>query len=199
MRTRITSNPNHLIGKAIAGCWPNVDFFSRASNWNIMSQDDINKFVAETKDYDWTINFCIGHGFHAVNLFLKIQEFCEHNKYHHKILNIGSYMGYAIIHNPCGSYDIEKATLKHVNKRAAFSKSFKNTFLDSRIINFGYLERNGGVMELPHINLLPVEKVVQSVKFMLNNPSVKEMSVQYKQPGNHRINDGVGPILPSFF
>lgn len=199
MKARITSNKDHPIGQSIAKCWNDVTFFSRSSDWNITNEHDVNRFVNETTDYDWTINFCIGYGFHGVNLFLRIQDFCEKNKISHNILNIGSYLGFPLLHNPHGSYDIEKSTLKHANRRAAFSYSFHNSYLDSRIINFGYLEGSYLTTELPHIHLLDLKSVTKNVEFMLENPSIKELSVQYKQPGNHRINNGIGPILPSLF
>jgi hypothetical protein len=199
MKARITSNINHPIGKAIAKCWNDVDFFSRSSGWDIKENKDVEKFVEETINYDWTINFCIGYGFYGVNLFLKIEDFCEKNKIHHKILNIGSYLSFGLLHNPEGTYDIEKATLKHASRRATFSHSFHHSYLDSRIINFGYLEGSYLNTELPHIHLLDLESVTKNVSFMIDNPSIKELSVQYKQPGNHRINKGIGPILPSLY
>ena len=73
--------------------------------------------------------------------------------------------------------------------------------LDSYLINLGHLQEISVDIHnhYQHLNTLALSEVIKNVKFMLDRPYIKELSVQYKQPGNHRVNDGIGLILPGLF
>lgn len=199
MKVRITSNPVHWLGKEIGGIWDDTEYFSRETGWDINNCDNLYKFVGDTPNYDLTINFYVGYGFKATILLSSIQDFCHATSTPHTILNIGSYQSFAILHNPTGTYDLEKALLKLANRKVNHSHTFHGGMLDSRLINLSYI--NGSVMmdDYPHINGLDIAAIIEHIKLMMITPSIKELSLQISQPGNHRVNEGKGPILRSVY
>ena len=199
MKVRITCSNTHWFGKEIAKIWDDVTFFSPSTNWDINNDDDLNSFVEDTDSYDLTVNFYVGYGFRATILLSRLQERCDRLGTEHVVLNIGSYQSFAILHNPSGTYDLEKSLLKLANRKVSLSRTYHNGKLDSRIINLSYINGSEMLIDYPHIESLEIETIVDHIKFMMSTPSIKELSLQIKQPGNHRINEGLGPILRSVY
>lgn len=194
MKVRITSNPNHWLGKEIGNSY-NADFISRSSGWNIQSDQHVKDFCEATNQYDMTINFCIGHGFRASKLLVDLHQHCNSHKIKHTVLNIGSYLGLAVLNNPDGTYDLEKQLLNLTNKKINFDHAFFDGYLDSKIINISHIEGTQELKDYPHLTGMSIEDIVKHIKIMIENPYIKVMNIQSKQPGMHRINEGKGPIL----
>lgn len=194
MKARITSNPNHWLGKEIAKLY-DTSFYSRASDWDINNDQHIKEFCNETKNYDLTINFCPGYGFRASKLLVDLYQYCNTKKIKHTVLNIGSYLGLAVLHNPEGTADLEKQLLNLTNKKINFAKAFFNSYLDSKIINISHIDGNGELEQYPHLNGITVDDIVAHIKTIVENPYIKVLNIQSKQPGMHRINEGKGPIM----
>lgn len=199
MKVRITSSETHWLGKEIASIWNDVTYFSRSTNWNINNDENLYHFIDDTPNYDLTINFYVGYGFRATLLLSKLQEYCDYNQTNHIVLNIGSYQSFAILHNPSGTYDLEKSLLKLANRKINLSRTFHNGKLDSRLINLSYINGSELMDDYPHLKSLDISTIKSHISLMMNNPSIKELSLQIKQPGNHRINEGKGPILRSVY
>lgn len=199
MKIRITCNPSHWLGKEIASIWSDVDFFSRVSNWDINNDDNLYQFINDTPKYDLTINFYVGYGFRATLLLSKLQEYCNSHQTTHTVLNIGSYQSFAVLHNPTGTYDLEKSLLKLANRKINLSRTFHNGGLDSRLINLSYISGSDMLDDYPHLKSLDIETIKSHIQLMMTTPTIKELSLQIKQPGNHRINEGVGPILRAVY
>jgi len=194
MKVRITSSKSHWLGKEIAKIY-NADFYSRSSGWDIHDNAHTQEFCKRTKDYDLTINFGVGYGFRASQLLVDLYEHCNENKIKHTILNIGSYLGLAILHNPSGSYDLEKQLLNLTSKKINFDGAFFKSYLDSKIINIGHIEGTEELKQYPHLNGISIEDIKSQIKIMIDNPYIKCVNIQSNQPGMHRINEGKGPIM----
>lgn len=194
MKARITSNPNHWLGKEIAKLY-DTSFYSRESGWDINFDGSIKSFLDETEDYDITINFCPGYGFRAGKLLVDLYQYCNTKKIKHTVLNIGSYLGLAVLHNPDGTADLEKQLLNLTSKKITFDKAFFSSYLDSRIINISHIDGNGELEQYPHLNGITVEDIIAHIKIMMESPYIKLINVQSRQPGMHRINEGKGPIM----
>ena len=133
-------------------------------------------------------------------LLNNLDHYCNKNQIKHKVLNIGSYEGTLLMNHPDSGYDIEKATLKLAHRKIATEYMLFDGYLDSYLLNLNYLEHSDNMAKYhPHIALLDFDSVMQNVKYMLERPLIKEMYLQYKQPGNFRVNDGIGIILPGVF
>ena len=194
MKARITCNNTHWLGKEIANLFE-TDFYSRSSGWDINNDKDITRFCKETKNYDLTINFCVGYGFRASKLLIDLSEHCNTNKIEHTVLNIGSYLGLAVLHNPSGTYDLEKQLLNLTNKKLNFDRAFFKNYIDSRIINISHIEGTEELKQYSHLNGISILDIKKQIKVMLANPYIKCVNIQSRQPGMHRINDGKGPIF----
>jgi hypothetical protein len=194
MKVRITCNSNHWLGKEIASMY-NADFYSRSTGWDIHNDEDIKNFCESTKDYDLTINFGVGYGFRASKLLIDLYQYCNEKKLNHTVLNIGSYLGTAVLNNPSGSYDLEKQLLKLTNKKINFDHAYFTSYLDSKILNLGHIEGTEELKSYPHLNGLTIESIKAHVKIIIDNPFIKSLDVQSRQPGMHRINEGKGPIF----
>jgi len=199
MRARITCDSNHPLGSKFVELFDTLDFFSRRNGFDI--HNDLTEFLDDTENYDITINFSRAMRFGQVKLLTMLDEHCDKHKIKHKVFNIGSYTSILLLNCPESSYDIEKASTKLAHRKIAFEHMFHNNYLDSYLITLGHLDEiSTDIHEhYGHLTTLPLTSVVKNIKFMLENQSVKELSLQYKQPGNHRVNDGVGLILPSIY
>jgi hypothetical protein len=200
MKARVTSDKNHPIGKLFEEFF-DVTYCSRSTGFNLNNPDHITDFANNLNNYDWTINLSRGMPFGGVNLLGAIQNKCHVDQIPHKVFNIGSYVSLALLNMTNSTYDVEKAALKFLHRKVANEYAFHSTTVDSYLLNINYTaELSKDVMEhYPHINLLSLTSVRENIKYMLENPAIKELSVQYKQPGNHRINNGIGPLLPGLF
>jgi hypothetical protein len=200
MKARITCNPSHPFAKPLSKLFDSTDFFSRSTGFDITKEVDLEKFTEDTKDYDITINFSHVKAlpFVQASLLSKINVYCDKNELEHKILNFGSYVGGVIVAD-ADHYDIEKVALKYAHKKVAYSRMFHNGYLDSYLINFSFLEHTSAKLaeHYKHLNSLSIDKAIANIEFMLTHPYIKEMNVQYCQPGNHRLNDGVGLLIPA--
>lgn len=199
MKARITCDSNHPLGKLFETLFE-VDYYSRSTGFDTRDYD-LSKFMDRTHEYDYTINFTRGMRFGQTNLLAQLDEYCAVNSLPHKVFNIGSYVSIVLLNNPKNSYEVEKAALKLTHRKVAYEHMFHNGMLDSYLINLGYLEKISIDVEnhYGHLNTLKLDQVIKNVKFMLDRPSIKELSLQYNQPGNHRVNDGVGLIIPGLF
>lgn len=199
MKARITCDPSHPLGKKFGEIF-DLTFFSRRNNFDARDWD-LSKFLNETHQYDCTINFSRAMRFGQANLLTQLHEYCDVNTVQHKVFNVGSYVSLVLLNNPRSSYEIEKSAVKVAHRKIAYEHMFHNGKLDSYLINLGYLAEISVDVEnhYQHLNTLSLDAVMDNVKFMITRPHVKELSVHYKQPGNHRVNDGVGLILPGVF
>jgi len=199
MKIRITSNENHPLGNKFKTLYQDVDFYSRSNGFDI--HGDITSFLTDTVNYDLTVNLSRAMSFGQVKLLTQLDKYTHEHKIHHVVLNIGSYVNTLLLNSPHSSYDIEKASVKYAHKKIAFAHMFHNNYLDSRLINLGHLDEISVDIHdnYKHLNTMALTDVMDNIEFMLGRPNIKELSVQYKQPGNHRINDGVGLILPGIY
>lgn len=198
MKARITCDSNHPLGKLFSSLF-DLDFYSRATGFDL--HGDLNEFLNDTEKYDYTINFSRGMRFGQAKLLTMLDEHCDKNKLPHKVFNIGSYVSLVLLNSPESSYDVEKGAVKQAHRKIAYEYMFHNNMLDSYLINLGHLQEISVDIHnhYQHLNTLALSEVIKNVKFMLDRPYIKELSVQYKQPGNHRVNDGIGLILPGLF
>jgi|APGre2960657404_1045060.scaffolds.fasta_scaffold04590_4 hypothetical protein len=199
MKARITCDSNHPLGKLFESLF-DVEYCSRSTGFDTRDYD-LSKFLNCTHKYDYTINFTRGMRFGQSNLLVQLDEYCSDNSLPHKVFNIGSYVSIVLLNNPRSSYEIEKGALKLAHRKVAYEHMFHNGMLDSYLINLGHLETISVDVEnhYQHLNTLKLDEVIKNVRFMLERPYVKELSVQYNQPGNHRVNDGIGLVLPGLF
>jgi len=199
MKARITCNANHALGQQFAELFDEATFFSRSTGFD--AHGDLSEFLADTPNYDWTINLTSAPMFGQVKVLAQLDTYCDRHDIKHKVFNIGSYVGTGLLAEPETSYDIEKSSLKYAHKKIAYEYMFHDNCLDSYLINLGFLEKlSRGIHEkYQHINTLGLDKVKENVQFMLDRPYIKEMYLQYKQPGNYRINSGVGILIPGVY
>lgn len=199
MKVRITSSPDNKIAQAVLANYSNITYFSRANGFDLHNRQSVINFVEDTHNYDLTINFAVGYQLTAVNLLMDLYHHCHNINLNHTVLNIGSYLGKLVINNSDGDYEIDKASLKLAHRKIAYSYAFFNHPLDSKMIDIGFIEGTQIFEEYPHLGGISLNDISKNVDYLMNNNSIKEVSVQYAQPGNHRINDGIGPILPLLF
>lgn len=200
MKARITCDKNHPLGKLFENFFE-LEYFSRSTDFDLCDYSNLKSFIDNTPKYDWTINLSRGMPFGGTNLLCGIENFCDQNQVEHKIFNIGSYISMVLLNMTNSSYDIEKASLKYAHRKIVYEKTFHSKLLDSYLLNVYHVEElsKDAKENYPHLNMVSLESVKQNIKFMLNNPQIKELSLQFKEPGNHRLNDGIGPVLPGFF
>jgi hypothetical protein len=200
MKARITCDRNHPLGNLFEDFF-NLTYFSQSSGFNFTNPDDVKFFAIETEKYDWTINLSRAMRFGGTNLLCSIEEHCNEHNIKHKIFNIGSYISFALLNMPHTSYDVEKASLKFAHRKIANEYLFHSKNLDSYLMNLNYIEKLSTDVEknYKHVDVLSLNSIKKNIKFILDNPEIKELSLQYKQPGNHRINNGIGPIFPGMF
>lgn len=198
MKVRITCHNDHPLGKLFSELY-DVAYFSRRTGFDI--HRDLSKFLHETNQYDITINFSRGMRFGQVNLLTQLDEHCNKSQLRHKVFNIGSYVNILLLNSPESSYDVEKASLKYAHRKIAFEHMFYDNYLDSYLLNLGHVDEISVDIKnyYKHLNLLKCQDIIDNIKFMMARPHIKEMCLQYKQPGNHRINDGIGLILPGLY
>ncbi len=198
MKARITCDNSHPLGKRFTELF-HVDFYSRRNGFDLHT--NLNTFIESTKDYDLTINFSRGMQFGQTKLLVDLQKHCNSRCLKHKVLNIGSYVSLVLLNSSNSSYDVEKAALKYAHRKIAYSHMFHNDYLDSYLINLGHLDEISSDIHdnYKHLNTLSLSDVLKNVRYMLDRKHIKELSLQYKQPGNHRVNDGIGLILPGLY
>lgn len=198
MKARIISHKEHPIGKLFTEFF-DCDFYSRRTGFDL--NGDTSEFLSQTNSYDWTVNLSRGMKFGGVKLLTDLSEYCYTNQIKHNVFNIGSYISYVLLNMPHSSYDVEKASLKFAHRKVANEYLFHNGFLDSYLLNLNYIEKLSEDVEknYSHLYVLNLESVQANIKFMLENTNIKEISLQYNQPGNHRVNNGIGPILSGMF
>lgn len=198
MKARITCHNDHPLGKLFTELY-DVTFYSRRNGFDI--HRDLPMFLNDTHNYDITINFTRGMRFGQVNLLAQLDEHCNKSRIHHKVYNIGSYVNILLLNSPESSYDIEKASLKYAHRKIAFEHMFHDNYLDSYLLNLGHVDEISVDIknQYKHLNTLNIRDIIDNIKFMQSRPHIKELSLQYKQPGNHRVNDGVGIILPGLY
>lgn len=200
MKIRITADCNNKLAKEFAKIF-NLTYFSRSTGFNIFDPVQRSKFVDVTENYDFTINLTNGGNFSAVNLLCEIEEHCNTNQIDHKVFNIGSYICFGLIHAPQSKYPVEKAALKFAHERIVNSFIYHRGYLDSYLLNLNFIKGMSHNIEknYKHLTLLSLDSIRKNVEFMLKHPNIKELSLQSKQPGNHRVNNGVGPLFPGAF
>lgn len=199
MKARITSHSDHPIGKMFQEFF-SCDFFSRRTGFDVTNTDDREKFIEDTNKYDWTINLTRGMPFGGVNLLLDLSRHCHEENVNHKVFNVGSYISFAVLNMPHNAYDIEKASLKLAHRKVSMDYLFHSTTLDSKLFTVGYIKEYSNLeRDYPHLTGVSFDAIFNNIKFMIENPEVKELSLQYNQPGNHRMNNGVGAIIPGVF
>jgi hypothetical protein len=201
MRVRITCNSQHPLGSRFQELFTQVDYYSRTTGFDLLNDTLVTEFVADTSDYDLTVNFSNVRPYRQTHLLMLLNEHCAQNQLAHTVLNIGSYHGTAYLAETQGAYDVEKSALKYAHKKIAHTWMFHEGYLDSRLINFSFLETmsDGLGNKYKHINSMSLATAINNIKFMLDRPQIKEMSVQYSQPGNYRVNDGLGLLIPGIF
>ena len=199
MKARITCHNDHPLGKRLAKLFDTADYFSRRNGFDC--NGDIQSFLEDTKNYDVTVNFSRAMPFGQVRLLTSLDSYCDEKQLNHKVFNIGSYVNILLLNNPESTYDVEKASLKFAHRKIAFSHMFHDNKLDSYLLGLGHLKEISVDIndKYKHLHLLDLDDVVENIKFMLDRPFIKEMNLQYKQPGNHRTNDGIGLILPGLY
>lgn len=199
MKARVISHSDHPIGKMFKEFF-DCEFFSRRTGFDATVDEQRKVFVDDTEKYDWTINLSRAIPFGGTNLLLDLSKKCHEERIEHKVFNIGSYISFGILHMPNNAYDVEKAALKLTHRKMCSDYLFHNGTLDSRLFSVGYIKEYSNVeRDYPHLNAITLEDIFKNIKFMIDNPEVKELSVQYNQPGNHRFNNGVGLILPGVY
>lgn len=199
MKARITSHSDHPIGKMFQEFF-SCDFFSRRTDFDVTNTDDRERFIEDTDKYDWTINLTRGMPYGGANLLLDLSGYCHSNRIEHKVFNIGSYISYALLNMPDNSYDVEKAALKLTHRKISMDYLFHGTTLDSRLLTVGYIKEYSNLeTNYPHLSGVSFDSIFDNIKFMIENSEIKELSLQYNQPGNHRMNNGVGIIMPGVF
>lgn len=198
MKARVTSHFNHPIGKLFTEFF-DCDFYSRRTGFDLNS--DTTSFINDTENYDWTINLARGTKFGGVKLLTDLSDHCHKNQLHHKVFNIGSYISFLLLDMPHSSYDVEKAALKFAHKKIANEYLFHHGTLDSYLLNLNYIEElsEDVAKNYKHLHVLSLDSVKNNVNFMIMNSTIKELSLQYNQPGNHRVNNGRGLILAGMF
>jgi hypothetical protein len=201
MRVRITCDENHPLGKRFKSLYPTIEFFSRRTGFDIHNQQQLDEFIQNTENYDLTINFTRAMRFGQVKLLTMLDEHCDREKLLHKVFNIGSYTSIVLLNSPESSYDIEKASTKMAHRKIAASHMFHGNYLDSYLLTLGHLDEISVDIHkhYEHLDTLLLDDVIANAKFMMDRPKVKELSVHYRQPGNHRVNDGIGLIFPGIY
>lgn len=201
MKVRITCDENHPLGKRFKTLFPDLEFCSRSTGFDIHNEAKLIEFINKTSEYDLTISFTRAMRFGQVKLLTMLDEHCAKTQLRHKVLNIGSYVSIALLNSPESSYDIEKGANKVAHRKIAFAHMFNDNYLDSYLISLGHLEEISSTIHeyYKHLNTLALDDVIKNVKFMLDHPSIKELTVHCRQPGNHRVNDGIGLILPGIY
>jgi hypothetical protein len=200
MKARITCNKDHPIGKLFSNFF-DLEYVSRSTNFDLTNPSHIEDFVKQIEKYEWTINLSRGMSFGGVNLLCSLESYCNKFQIEHKVFNIGSYISFALLDMPNSLYDVEKVALKYAHRKIANERLFYSKTLDSYLLNLNYIETlsKDVIKNYNHIDVLSLESINNNIKFILDNPSIKELSLQFKQPGNHRINNGIGPILPGMY
>ena len=199
MKARITCDRNHPLVNSFSKFFE-LEFYSRSTGFDLTNISHIADFANSVTEDVWTINLSRGMPFGGVNLLCALQESCNLNKIPHKVFNIGSYINLALLDMNNSSYDIEKAALKLAHRKAANAHLFFNSMLDSYLLNVYHVEKlTTDLSEYPHLNFLTLEALESQIELMITTPCIKELSVQYKEPGNHRINGGIGPVLPGIY
>lgn len=200
MKARVTCNQKNLLGQEF-GHFFDCTYMSRSTGFDITQVPDRRHFLESTSQYDWTINITNGGDFSASSLLCELESYCYVNQLDHKVFNIGSYICLAMIDAPTSKYPAEKAALKFSHRKIAYSYAYHQGYLDSYLLSLNFIKGMSDVIEreYTHLNTLSLDSINQNIKYILENPNIKEMCLQYKQPGNHRINNGVGPVLPAMF
>jgi hypothetical protein len=200
MKARVISDENHLIGQLFKDFFT-CTFMSKRTGVDITDPHDIDRLVEDTHNYDWTIIVATGMPFGSANLLTSLQKHCFENKLNHKVFNIGSYVNLILLSWPDTSYDVNKAVTKYLHRKITNEFVFHNGYLDSRLLNLNYIEKLSTHIDhnYPHLHTLKIDDIKRNLDYMLKNDNIKELSLQYNQPGNHRINDGIGHIAPGLF
>ena len=197
MKVRITASKDNLLSKEFNKIF-DCEFFSRSTDFDIRNADSRQEFIEQTSAYDMTVNLTNGGDFSATNLLCELETYCFKSEINHKVFNIGSYICMGLVHAPTSKYPVEKAALKFAHKKITNSYIFHGGYLDSYLLSLNFIKDMSSHIEnhYTHLNLLELADIGKNIKFMIDNSNIKELSLQSNQPGNHRINDGVGPILP---
>ena len=99
MKARITCDDKHPLGKLFDKLF-DIKFYSRRTGFDLHNQTDVDRFLSETGEYDWTINMSRGMQFGGVKLLCSLEEYCHAKDTHHKVLNIGSYINMLLLNYP---------------------------------------------------------------------------------------------------
>lgn len=200
MKARVTADQNNLLAKEFTKLF-DCDFYSRSTGFDITNKAQREAYLENTSNYNISIHITNGGDFSAANLLCDLENYCYESKIDHKVFSIGSYICFSLINAPQSKYPIEKAALKFAHERIVNSYVYHQGYLDSYLINLNFIKGMSNHIEkhYKHLSLLSLKDIRKNIEFMLNFPHVKELSLQSKQPGNHRINDGIGPVFPGSF
>lgn len=200
MKARLTASKNNLLAKEFAKIF-DCDFYSRSTGFNVIDSVQRQSYLENTNKYDISINITNGGDFSATSLLCELENYCYQTQTHHKAFSIGSYINFALVHAPQSKYPVEKAALRFCHNRIVNSYIYHQGYLDSYLINCNFIKDMSKNIEehYKHLSLLSLQDIRKNIQYMLDFPNVKELSLQSKQPGNHRINDGIGPLFPGLF
>jgi len=200
MKARVTADQNNLLAKEFSKLF-DCDFYSRSTGFDITNKAQREVYLENTSNYNISIHISNGGNFSGANLLCELENHCYQTQTHHKVFNIGSYICFGLINAPQSKYPVEKAALKFAHERIVNSYVYHKGYLDSYLINLNFIKGMSHHIEqnYKHLTLLSLRDIRKNIEFMLNFSNIKELSLQSKQPGNHRVNNGIGPLLPGAF
>lgn len=164
MKILCTGNPaHHTVASAVAKIWPQADFASRATGYDLRFWDPGSEtyFRQQIRNYDVFINSSfICNGGQLALLETAAQEWIAMGK-HGKIVNIGSSAEWLGVDSHLGVYSVQKRALRDRSLQLHGRSGLQTLHVVAGGLNDGKPENHSGLV---------LDHVAKTIKWALEQP-----------------------------
>ena len=176
----ITGNKDVGVAGALEKIYPNAQFCSRNTGYDLSLREDQVRVAKLVLEHDVFINCAALFKFHQTNLLDEVYKLCVEHKHRPHIINIGSTTD-RVKNGKAWRYNAEKKALRDYSNTLGISGVW-GTSPKITYISFGTLSNN--TMKHPQRICLDIDRAAQYIKWIVDQPKdigINEISIDRMQ------------------
>jgi NADP-dependent 3-hydroxy acid dehydrogenase YdfG len=176
----ITGNNTTGVAGALAKLYPDAEFCSRTTGFDLSLREDQVRVAQQVLEHDVFINCAALFKFHQTNLLDEVYKLCVENKHRPHIINIGSTTD-RVKNGKAWRYNAEKKALRDYSNTLGISGVWGIT-PKITYISFGTLSNN--TMKHPQRICMDIDKAAEYIKWVIEQPkdiAINEISIDPMQ------------------
>lgn len=178
----ITGNKYTNLAASLYKLYPNAEFCSRNTGYDLSLREDQVKLAERVLEHDVFINCAALFKFHQTNLLDEVYKVCVENKHRPHIINIGSTTD-RVKNGKAWRYNAEKKALRDYSNTLGISGVWGIT-PKITYISFGTLSNN--TMKHPQRVCMDIDRAAEYIKWIIDQPkdiAINEISIDPMQDG----------------